>query len=531
MQQDYIHPSASDYLTIIKITLLSIMLVAASLWLQGDIGLNLSDEGYLWYGQMETALGRVPIRDYQSYDPGRYYWAAFWSLLFGDGIMALRLSTAIFQAIGLTFGLLAASRAVKSYPVLIFTGIMLVIWMYPRHKLFDISLSMASVFFALRLLERPSLMRHFAAGVFVGIAAFIGRNHGLYGLLTFSSLTFFIWLKMNRTALVRRSFVFTAGILVGSLPLIIMLLSIPGFPESFRNQVVTTSFLYLPIPWPWSLDYSHLSLTNAISGFLTGTIFILMPVFYLYSIIKAFFSSTEDLKNKSLLIAASFTGIFYMHHAFSRADFGHLTQTMQPLLLVAVSLPMAFGFSSKKTLTVALACLAVFFTFFTAAMASPYYLRQSAPAGWYVRYDIKGDNLLLPRETASMIESVKNAVAGNIQPGEGLIIAPHLTTMYCILGRRSPAWEIYNMFPAKEERQVGTIERLKQENVRWALLGDVALDGRDELRFQNTHRLIYQYLTEGFEEINAPGLPDNYRMLHQTNRPGRIQQGHDARAQ
>lgn len=520
MQQYDNHPSASDYLTIIKIALLSMILVAASLWLQGDIGLNLSDEGYLWYGQMETALGRVPIRDFQSYDPGRYYWSAFWSLLLGDGIIALRISTAIFQSIGLTFGLLAASRAVKSYPLLIFTGIMLVVWMYPRHKLFDISLSMASVFFAVRLLERPSIMRHFAAGVFVGIAAFIGRNHGLYGLLTFSSLTFFIWLKMNRTALVRRSFVFTAGILVGSLPLIIMLLFIPGFIESFRNQVVTTSFLYLPIPWPWSLDYSQMNLTSAISGFLTGTIFILMPVFYIYSIIKAFFCCAEDLKNKSLLIAASFTGIFYMHHAFSRADFGHLTQTMQPLLLVAVALPTAFGFSRNKTLTAALACIAVFVTLFTAAMASPYYQRYSAPADWYVRYDIKGDSLLLPSETASMIKSVKNAVDSNVQPGEGLLIAPHLTTTYCILGRQSPAWEIYNMFPAKEERQIDTIDRLKRENVRWALLGDVALDGRDELRFQNTHRLIYQYLTEEFEEIDVTGLPENYRMLHKRNRPG-----------
>lgn len=514
MQQDHIHPSASDYLTVIKIVLLSMILVSVSLLLQGDIGLNLSDEGYLWYGQIETALGRVPIRDFQSYDPGRYYWAAFWSLLFGDGIMALRVSTAIFQAIGLTLGLLAARRAVKSYPMLIFTGIILIVWMYPRHKLFDISLSMASVFFALRLFERPSLMRHFAAGVFVGIAAFIGRNHGLYGLLTFSSLTFFIWLKMNRSAIVNRYVVFTAGILVGSLPLIIMLLAIPGFSESFRNQIVTTSFLYLPIPWPWSLDYSHIDLIGAINGFLIGTIFIAMPIFYLYSIIKAFFGDENFLKNKSLLIAASFTGIFYMHHAFSRADFGHLAQTMQPLLLGAVALSASSGFINNKPLTASLACLAALFTFFTAAMANPYYLRQSAHADWYVRYDIKGDRLFLPRETASMIESMKNAVAGNIQPGEGLIIAPHITTMYCILGRRSPAWEIYNMFPAKEERQIDTIDRLKRENVRWALLGDVALDGRDELRFQNTHRLIYTYLKEEFEEMDIPGLPDNYRMLH-----------------
>ena len=64
-----------------------------------------ADEGFLWYGVLQTRAGEIPIRDFQSYDPGRYYWCAAWSFLFGGGILGLRASIAVMQAVGLFFGL------------------------------------------------------------------------------------------------------------------------------------------------------------------------------------------------------------------------------------------------------------------------------------------------------------------------------------------------------------------------------------------------------------------------------------------
>lgn len=39
-------------------------------------GLNLADWGYLWYGEWRTRLGEIPLLDFQSYDPGRFYYPA-----------------------------------------------------------------------------------------------------------------------------------------------------------------------------------------------------------------------------------------------------------------------------------------------------------------------------------------------------------------------------------------------------------------------------------------------------------------------
>ena len=51
------------------VLLLAILLAGSSFLLQGRTGINVGDEGFLWYGAQQTARGAVPVRDFQSYDP------------------------------------------------------------------------------------------------------------------------------------------------------------------------------------------------------------------------------------------------------------------------------------------------------------------------------------------------------------------------------------------------------------------------------------------------------------------------------
>ena len=86
-----------------------------------DLGLPLSDEGHLWFGIDRVVAGDVPIRDFRSYDPGRYYWGAAWSSLLGEGIFGVRASSRVFQLVTLCLGLLALAR-LSAHPLLLAPG-------------------------------------------------------------------------------------------------------------------------------------------------------------------------------------------------------------------------------------------------------------------------------------------------------------------------------------------------------------------------------------------------------------------------
>ena len=507
----------------LKVTLLSLTLVIFSLWFQGNIGIDLADEGFLWYGTIQTASGAVPIRDFQSYDPGRYYLTAFWSILLGEGIISLRISLGIFQFIGLTLGLLALRGVIRSWWILAIAGFLLLVWMIPRHKIFESSLAMAGVYFAFCLIKEPSFKQHFISGIFVGIAAFLGRNHGLYNFLAFFLLILLIWFKLDRTHFVNRIGSCIAGVLLGFLPMLIMLLIVPGFFDSFIEIFMTqlhkkyTNFP-LPIPWPWKYDYSRMNLLQSARAFSEGSFFLLLPFFYIFTTINILWSKRDHLQQKALLIATTFVGVMYMHYSFSRADLPHLAQGIHPFLIGLLAFPFSFNFNHKKILNTGLLLLLLAATFFSAGMASPYYRKASAPSEAFIKYDITGDYIWINKEIANLIDTIKQINFQIVPQHEGFLIAPHWPTFYPILQRESPLWDIYLLFPENKARQKEMIEELKVKEVNWVILCDVALDGRDDLRFCNTHKLLWQHFRWQFETVKVQGLSHNYILLHRKSK-------------
>jgi hypothetical protein len=541
--------------------LLALALTAASFFAQWRIDFNIADEGFLWYGAIATAHGQVPLRDFLSYDPGRYYWAAAWAQLFGDGILALRLSAAIFQALGLLLGLLAARRAVTRPWWLAIVGTLLLVWMIPRHKVFEPCVAMAAVWVGVRLLEHPSRGRHFAAGLLAGLAAFFGKNLGLYCLAAMLCLALVAhasaadpqasaapagapagpsgrpngrpagWpaprsLPTARPRLRQRLAALAAGLFTGLLPLLAMF-CIPGFFASF----VESCFFFLrlgrtnfaePIPWPWLAFVPGLDLGERMQQLSLALSFLLLIIGTTAALAVGWKNLRRDGRPPALLLAGGIVGAFFLHHAFARADSFHLGQSVHPLLLAALALPSG-GRSRERRLSLGpswgatlIATLFLFSTLFTAIPEAPLFhkLAPDNPAERFVPFDLAGDHIYVRQHAARVLAALRQEFSQEVPLSEPVLFATHFAGLYPFLGRRSPVWEIYPIWPGQGRRDERMLRELQENHVRWALIGAYRKQGGEKLSLAQTHPQVWSYLMRDFVRVPSRDLPRRFLLLH-----------------
>ncbi len=493
------------------------------LW-QGHKGFNLWDEGYLWYGAQRVMLGEVPIRDFMSYDPGRYYWSAALMSLKGDnGIMALRSAVAVFQAIGLFAGLLLIAQSTTqrfknwSFVYLLLSAVTLTVWMFPRHKLFDISLSILLIGALAFLVQNPSRLRYFLCGMCVGLVAVFGRNHGMYGVA--GSVGVMAWLTINRGSragaprFIEGIGLWVAGVVIGFTPVLLMIWLVPGFDTAFWESIyflfeVKATNLPLPIPWPWKAPFGLAPAGEAIRGLLIGLFFIGTVVFGVVAIAWVSWQKFRKRAASPVLVAAAFLALPYAHYAYSRADVGHLAQGIFPLLIGCLVLLAAQSPKIKWPLALML------------CGASLWVTHVSHP-GWQcdaskqcVSIEISGDELGVAPDVANDVHLLRKLTDEYAPDGRSFIATPFWPGAYALLGKKSPMWEIYPLFPRNEGFQQEEIERIKIANPGFILVYDWPLDGREELRFRNTHSLIHRYIVDNFEL-----LPDSPNPAYQIYKP------------
>lgn len=498
----------------IYISGLSFILIGIMFIVQGHMGINLADEGYLWYGAIQTSIGEVPIMDFQSYDPGRYYWVAFWFKIFGStNILTLRISLLLFLLIGLTCALLAVRRVTKSWGYLFIIGALLILWVYPRHKMFDISISMIAVYMVILLLQKPKLVRYMLSGIFIGLAALFGINHGLYVLISFAMASLYIFFKIDRTNFISKIGRLGIGILIGYSPRLLMFISIPGSFESYIDAInwqfrSGNTNLPLPIPWPWRVNFTNLPVIDIVSGLIVGCLFLLVFLFPVGWTIHSFISKRINL----YLVASVFVGIPYIHVAFSRAELGHLAQGIFPLLLGACFWALEY-FKQSKVKTIVFLTIMLIVSSLSIGRVQPLYQQMQAPPNTFVKFNLANNDLWIDEYSANFIRTVQDIKNKYLKPGQNLFAAPYTPALYPILNLKAPLWDIYLLFPETEDRQRKQIEELKQKNVALVILGDIALDGRDDLRFRNTHRILWEYLNNNYEVIAVEAMPPNYTVL------------------
>lgn len=501
------HPVSAGNRSTLRVSVLAISVVLSLFFWQGRAGFSLWDEGYLWYGVQRVMQGEVPIRDFSAYDPGRYYWSAALMRTWGDnGIMALRGATAIFQAIGLFVGLFLISRTAKAAGkqaglYLLLSAAVLVVWMFPRHKLFDISLSISLIGALAFLVQNPSRKRYFFTGICIGLAAVFGRNHGMYGVV--GSIGILAWVSIKRTDYpeILKDFAYwLAGVVAGFTPVLLMTLLVPGFALAFWKSIlflfeVNATNLPLPIPWPWRVDLASATVGDATRGVLIGLFFLGTIVFGLLSILWVVRQKLQNRPVPAVLVAASMLALPYAHYAYSRADVGHLALGIFPLLIGCLAI-LAGQTAIVKWPAALVLC------------AASFWVMHIFHPGWQchagkrcVSMEISGSDLQMDSGTASDVALLRSLADRYAKNGGNFIATPVWPGAYSLLERKSPMWEIYALFPRSQEFERAEIERIKSAMPGFVLVFDLPLDGRDELRFRNTHPLIHRYILDTFEPL------------------------------
>ena len=458
-------------------------------------GFSLWDEGFLWYGSQRVLRGEIPIRDFQAYDPGRYYWSAsFMALTGSDGIVVTRLAAYAFQAIGICALLLSvkADRIRATHSAMALLLALMLLWMFPRHKLYDATVCLLLLAGMAFWLRHPGARASLLLGIWVGLAACIGRNHGLYGAVAGMALLLAYSEAGQR---MKALMMFAIGVFAGYLPVFLMLLISPAFAKEFIQGIgilfeIKATNLPIPVPWPWAWK-AGFSIRDAV----VSAHFLLLAAIPAAAIFLCIRRRILGQSTEATMVAAAFLSLPYAHFAFSRADINHLAQGILPTVIFAVLWMFHLRPSRRWSVLAALGMGLI--------VMLPMHPGWTAWREGWQPTNIAGEQIRLPETGRIEIEALQNVLERNSASGKPFVATPYWPGAYALMRQRSPMWEIYALVPRKPAFERQEIARVQAADPSLILLMDYPIDGMDERRIERTHPLLYAYVLARYTELPA----------------------------
>ncbi|MCX6015165.1 MAG: hypothetical protein NT020_06195 [Chloroflexales bacterium] len=329
----------TGYWQAVQLCMMAAIITTVRFAFQGSVGLMLEDEGFLWYGSQRMVAGALPMRDFFGYDLPRYIWNALVMIIIGSkGIYALRLAIALCEWVTLTIVcVLFSPFQVRWRSGVVLLGIVTVLlWLYPRYKIYDHFVIWLMLLVFWWWIVNPTTRRTFWAGIVVGVAAMIGRNHGVYAVCAGSLLMGYVWWSpMRWTQRLRLALIWGVGIVVGFTPMILMMVAVPSFGQGYLEGLrilfgLGKTNLPLPIPWPWRQ-------TN-VSTALIGVWFVVPAVTYVVTLGVVCWRRWHNSPISEGVLVAAVVGLVYLQVGYSRADMPHLAQGIAPFIALVVLL-------------------------------------------------------------------------------------------------------------------------------------------------------------------------------------------------
>ena len=465
----------------------------------GRYELSLMDEGFLWYGAQRVLAGEFPLLDFQSYDIGRYYWSAFWMWLTdSDGILPVRAGNAVLGSISVAIAVgLVRAGAHRSRRRLIGVAVLVAAWMVPDYKIADSFAALLLVAGLAAWIDRPTDWRRgMAYGVCLGVASTIGINHALYGTVAFGLALSWHWWARHAAIKSRVFAALAVGTVIGYLPVLACHLGVVGFSDAFFDSIrqlfeAGTTNLSLPPP-RLTAAFNHLGdgIGNAVRESFLAAWLILSAVLWANGAARLGPRRDPAAEAQSpVFCAALIVFLPYAHYAFSRLDIVHVAVGVPPLLIAVFTHPGA-GLGSA-TARIGGLCMALGSLFLLPPEHRAYRALRGMP---HQTVDLQGERLHVAAETAAEITWLRSLTDTYATGDQTFFATPYWPGAYAAMRRRSPAWEIYALFPSTSLRQHREIGRLSAAAIGFAVVSERSIDDRIDLGFSQTHPLIADYL-------------------------------------
>lgn len=475
---------------------------------------NFADEGYLWYGCLRVLEGDIPIRDFRGYDPGRYYLLAVWMRVFGSNLLSLRAGLLFVLSLGFACWLYTAHLATGNWAWTLLAGFALLPWIQQRFKWIENAFSMFALFFAALLLQVPGPSTYLAAGVFLGLSGLMGLNLAVYHGFGLCAAMLVSGLTTQAGIDNGSGFDFALGALFGYSPMLLMFARYPGFLRCYwRRKVVEvvrrgSSNLPVRIPFLWRTAPEHmLGMSPARRGFY-AVWYSAMPLILGAAVIWLFLVDAGTIVPHAPLLAGIFVGVGYMHYAYSRADPPHLARAMPPMLLVCTAMLAPLGFVGLTLMLVIFlsSCWAVLPNF------SPLY-KFAREHHHYTLYAAPGGTLRIHNTWAKWLGRIRELVERYSRTDTDTLFLPTKAILYPLMNKRVPVYDVFCVYPATEAEQETMLREIRHNEIRFALIDNIDLDGREDRRFARTHPLVWRFLRENFTEVEQTDLPPHWKVF------------------
>ena len=434
---------------VLMLTAVAIVVIAGLLWFIYDVGYNVADEGYLWYGMLRTVEGKIPIRDFRAYDPGRYYWVTAWSGILGKDILSIRISSYLLLLVAVVLAVYPLYPEEQNGVKMVLGIILLVLNAQPVQKIIDSCMPMFSVFFLYLVLKDPAVHHVFLWSIWIGVSWFMGLNHFIYNLGT--SLAIIIYLLFKQTEIANTLILNgIAGLAIGLIPMILFLLVPGNFQKYWRKKILPivlrrSTNLKIRIPWPHRTKWRMSQFKHEITNWAISLSTWLLPIWYIVFI--CLYLVHPAWNQYHFLGACSLIGLFYLNHFFSRADHEHLQLSSVPIILALV---FASSWDAFGMLNLILLLLFAFFV-----IIIPLYKMvgkvKYGPSGQRIK--IWDRSIFMEAGQAHLIKGIIHILSKHDIQNNQVLLTPMLVGIYPLLEKESPVYDTFPVYPANSQSE------------------------------------------------------------------------------